>query len=99
MTTAATTEQNTQRNATVRTDIEETDIKTDNEITEMKLVEQAFFYVTQRKYPLGCSKNEKRSIKRKAERLQTNDGGLLYKTKDGIMVSNYILKHTLYMYL
>ena len=59
----------------------------------MKLVEKAFIYVTQRKYPLGCSKNEKRTSKRKAERLKTNDGDLhvLYKKKERIMVSNYIL--------
>ena len=41
MTTAATTEHNTQRNAIVLTDIKENDIKTDDEITEMKLVVQA----------------------------------------------------------
>ena len=41
MTTAATTEHNTQRNAIVPTDIKETDIKTDNEITEMKLVDES----------------------------------------------------------
>ena len=64
MTTAATTEQkNTQRNAIVPKDINETDITTGNEITEMKLLEQAFIYITQQTYPLGCSKNEKRSIR------------------------------------
>ena len=77
MTTPAATEQNTQRNAIVPTDIKETGFKTDNEIIEMKLVEQAFMYVTQRKYTLGCSKNEKRSIRREAKRLQTKDGDLL----------------------
>ena len=97
MTTAVSTKQkNTQGNAIVPTDIKETDTKTDNEITEMKLVEQAFIYVTRRKYPLGCSKNEKRSIRSKAERLKTRDGDLLYKKKDRNMVSSYIY---IYIYI
>ena len=35
-------------------------------------------------------------IKRKAKRLHTNDGDLLYKKKDGIMVASYV---TLYYYI
>ena len=66
------------------TDIEETDIKSDNEITEMKLVEQAFI-LNRTKVSPGKFKNEKRSIRRKAQRLNTKNGDLLYK-KDGNMV-------------
>ena len=31
--------------------------------SDLKLVEHAFFYLTDKTYPRGCTKNEKRSIK------------------------------------
>ena len=57
--------------------------ESDKEAAEIKLVENAFVYITEKRYPLECSKNEKLSIRRKAERLQVKDGDLLYKKKDG----------------
>ena len=37
---------------------------------ELALIENAFEYLTKKKYPPGCSKNHKRIIRRKAERLE-----------------------------
>ena len=37
---------------------------------ELALIENTFEYLTKKKYPPGCSKNHKRIIRRKAERLE-----------------------------
>ena len=79
------------------TDAEETDMtekkintaaikETEPEADNVKLVESAYIYLTKREYPLGCTKNEKRSIRRKAERLHVQDGILHYKKKNGSKV-------------
>ena len=51
--------------------------------SDLKLVEHAFLYLTDKTYPPGCTKNEKRSIRRKAEKLVIVSGELFYKKKDG----------------
>ena len=49
---------------------------------EVALVEKAYFYLTEKRYAAGCTKNEKRSIRHKTEKLVVKDG-VLYKKKDG----------------
>ena len=50
---------------------------------ETALVEKAFLYARNKRYPENCTKNEKRCIRRKAERLVAKEGVLYYKKKDG----------------
>ena len=50
---------------------------------EVALVEKAYFYLTEKRYPADCTKNEKRSIRRKSEKLVVKDGVLHHRTKDG----------------
>ena len=51
--------------------------------SDLKLVEHAFLYLTDKTYPPECTKNEKRSIRRKADKLVIVSGELFYKKKDG----------------
>ena len=46
---------------------------------EEDLVEKAYLYLTEHRYPDGCSKNEKRIIRRKTSKFLVRDGDLLYK--------------------
>ena len=58
--------------------------ETENETdSDLKLVERAYQYITDKTYPPGSTKNEKRSIRRKAEKLVVVKGELLYRKKDG----------------
>ena len=51
---------------------------------EEDLVEKAYLYLTEQRYPDGCSKNEKRIIRRKTSKFVVRDGDLLYtKTVQG----------------
>ena len=59
--------------------------------SDLKLVEHAFVYLTDKIYPPGCTKNEKRSIRRKAEKLTIISGELYYKKKDGNEVCDLVL--------
>ncbi len=54
--------------------------------SDLKLVENACIYLTSGEYPPSCSKNEKRSIRRKADKLVVRSGEVFYK-KRGIEVS------------
>ena len=56
--------------------------------SDLKLVENAYQYITDKTYPPGSTKNEKRSIRRKAEKLVVVKGELLYRKKDGNEVGN-----------
>lgn len=58
----------------------ETDKETDS---DLKLVENGFHYVTDKRYPPECTKNEKHSIRRKTEQLVVVNGDLFYRKKDG----------------
>ena len=62
----------------------------DDEQCEIALVEKAYLYLTKATYPEGTSKNEKRSIRRKAERLKEQNGELYYKKRGGVEVSKVI---------
>ena len=46
--------------------------------SDLKLIEHAFYYITEKKYPPECTKNNKRSIRRKAEKLNVVNGELFY---------------------
>ena len=59
--------------------------------SDLKLVEHAFVYLTDKIYPPGCTKNEKRSIRHKAEKLTIISGELYYKKKDGNEVCDLVL--------
>ena len=49
---------------------------------EDNLIEDAVLYLQRKLYREGCSKNEKRCIRRKALRFTLNNGELLYTKKD-----------------
>ena len=59
--------------------------------SDLKLVEHAFVYLTDKIYPPGCTKNEKKSIRPKAEKLTIISGELYYKKKDGNEVCDLVL--------
>ena len=72
----------------------------ESEDTEVALVENAYAYLTEKKYPDGCSKNEKRTIRRKAEQMAVRDGVLYYKKKDDkevTYIASYILALASYL--
>ena len=46
----------------------------------------AFHYARNKTYPEACNKNDKRIIRRKAEKLTVEDGDLLYKKREGKLV-------------
>ena len=52
-------------------------------------VERAYAYLTKGEYPEGATKNEKRSIRRKAEQLKEENGELYYKKRGGVEVSEF----------
>ena len=54
---------------------------------ELALIEKAFNYLTRKTYPPGCSKNDKRVIRRKAEKLEERNGEIFYKKRGGSTVS------------
>ena len=61
----------------------------DDEQCDIALVERAYAYLTKGAYPEGATKNEKRSIRRKAERLKEENGELYYKKRSGVKVSEF----------
>ena len=69
------------------TDAEETDMKKINtaaiketgpEADDVKLVESVYIYLTKREYPLGCTKNEKRSIYGRLDKSEEDRGLTLH---------------------
>ena len=65
----------------------EDDLQKNEVYDELALIEKAFDYLTRKTYPPGCSKNDKRVIRRKAEKLEERNGEILYKKKGGNTVS------------
>ena len=53
------------------------------EDVENLLLLHAFTYLKEKTYPHDSSKNDKRSKRRKAEKLVLKDGDIFYKKKDG----------------
>ena len=51
------------------------------------LMEDAILYVQKQRYREGLSKNEKRTIRRKATRFTLRNGELLYTKKDKMKVA------------
>ena len=58
------------------------------EDVENLLLLHACTYLKEKTYPQDSSKNDKRSIRRKAEKLVLKDGDIFYKKKDGNEVKN-----------
>jgi len=55
---------------------------------EKKLLEDAVLYIREKKYREDCvTKNEKRCIRRKAQRFVIDDGELFYTKKDKTKVA------------
>ena len=46
---------------------------------DMQLLDEAYMYLTDKKYPPGCSDTRKRVIRRKAQRFVVDNGELFYK--------------------
>ena len=70
---------------------------------ETELLQNAFVYLTDKKYPENCSKNEKRCIRKKAQTLVVKEGVLYYKKKSGdevfFMPCMYLARPLIYMYI
>ena len=60
---------------------------------EIQLLMNACRYLRYKTYPPDCSKNEKRSIRRKSERLLLQDGDILYRKRNGQEVQSVIGIH------
>ena len=70
--------------AEVETERQENETQNDEE-NDVVLVEKAYLYLTDGSYPEGATKNDKRSICRKAGRLNIRDGELYYKKRGGLL--------------
>ena len=46
---------------------------------DMQLLEEVYMYLTDKKYPPGCSDTRKRVIRKKAQKFELNNGELFYK--------------------
>ncbi len=67
-------------------------VKENNNVeAEVVLVEIAFLYLTEKRYPHQCMKNDKKSIRRKAERLAVRDGDLYYKQDGKEVRASYLI--------
>ena len=53
-----------------------------DEFEDAKLIEDVVFYLWEKTYRVDCTKNWKRSVRRKAEKFETRDGEILYRKKD-----------------
>ena len=51
----------------------------ETERTDSQLLEEAYLYVTEKKYPPGCSDIHKRVIRNKSQKFVVKDGELFYK--------------------
>ena len=49
---------------------------------EQQLLDDAVFYLQEKRYRDDCTKNEKRCIRRKAKKFMLQDDDLLYTKKD-----------------
>ena len=54
---------------------------------EIRLIEAACNYLLEKKYPDDASKNEKRIIRRKAEKIVVQNGEIYFKKKKGEVCS------------
>ena len=46
---------------------------------DLQLLEEAYVYLTEKKYPSGCSDIRKRVIRKKSQKFMVKDGELYYK--------------------
>ena len=58
---------------------------------ELKLVADAVLYITKSEYPSDSTRNEKRSIRRKEEKLLVRDGEIFYRKRGGreVAIASY----------
>ena len=59
--------------------------------TETRLVKNPIYYLTHKTYPIGATKNEKRSIRRRAEAFVERNGEVLYRKPDKSLVCYFTL--------
>ena len=59
----------------------------DSNVCEEELIEKACTYVTSAEYPVQASKNERRSIRRKAKKFSLKHGDIHYTRTNGSEVS------------
>ena len=50
-----------------------------NEERDLQLLEEAYVYLTEKKYPSDCSDVRKRVIRKKSQKFVVKDGELFYK--------------------
>ena len=50
-----------------------------NKERDIQLLEEAYVYLTEKKYPSGCSDVRKRVIRKKSQKFVVKDGELFYK--------------------
>ena len=60
---------------------EDDDLQKNDVDDELALMEKAFDYLTRKTYPPGCSKSNKRVIRRKVEKLEERNGEIFYKKR------------------
>ena len=48
-----------------------------------QLLQEAYIFLTEKRYPNGCTELRKRVIRKKALKFVVKDGELFYKTKKG----------------
>ena len=59
---------------------------------DLQLLEEAYIYLTEKKYPPGCNDTRKRVIRKKAQKFVVDKGELLYKQqKKGKVWLRYIM--------
>ena len=63
-----------------------------NEFDDAQLVTDVLRYAQGKGYRSDCSKNSKRSIRRKAKRFVVDNGDVHYRKKNGTLVSIYMYR-------
>ena len=65
------------------------------EVEEVNLVDVAYLYIMESKYPRGCKESRKRAIRKKAHMFMVQDEVMHFKKKkDDKVLSTYI--HTIF---
>ena len=64
----------------------------------MDLVDAAYMYILEQKYPEGCTDTRKRSIRKKAKMFVIRDGVLYFKKKKKRMVGIILKLYIYYVY-
>lgn len=54
------------------------------------LVQEAYIYLTEHRYPPGCADSRKRSIRKKAGKFVVHDGEMFFKKRKGMVRRNLL---------